>query len=312
MSNTLPPPPDRPGLGNTFKRPIDLLQIGNTGGPGLIIADTVPTELNNYYGSGLGIPLAQAYIGILNSNGDYFYIVAGVNAGTDVFAGAGVVIGGAVRELLRGESGPGLATPVKTSLSPNGGHVFLGSNSSGAWSALSNNGVLIVGEWLSFFAGTEINYGGASGVSLSRGPLLFVRITSNVAQLANVNEQFLFDTVSSYTFTNGRAYLVTVSGQVNSAAVQRVRFRVRKNTLAGTILISWPTINIDSASTDIPVYVQGIIVNTSGADVTTKLAVTTQGTAATLINYDGQAAPTQTFIRAEDIGDTNMYSGVSL
>jgi len=296
-----------------FKNPIiDELIIGSPNGPGLVIGSPVPAVLTAYYGVGLGIPLAQAYISILNTNGDYYYEVAGVNAGTDIFMGSGVVISGAVRELTRGQSGPSLAAPVKFSAAPNGGHVFLGSGSSGAWSALSNNGVLVVGEWLSFFSGTEINYGGASGVSLSRGPVLFERITSNIAQAANVNEQLLYTTVNSYTFTNGRAFRIQLCGQQNSTAIQRVRYRFRKTNLAGTLLAQWPTINIEAASTDVPVIAEGIFVNTSGADFTGKIAVTTQGTAATTVNFDGQAAPVNTWLRCEDIGDTTMYSGVTL
>lgn len=292
MSNALPPPPDRPGLGSTFKRPIHTLDIGSPpSAAGLIITDQVPPELTTFYTTPPhgALSVASAAILFYPEANIYFYLVTGTTPAGD-FLGLGAVVGGTVTEAFYIENDPGLG-------------VFFD------FSPLTAQFGSFAVTTLNLALGTELSY---NGVSMRRAPLLFVRVTSNVAQLANTNEQFLFDTVASFTFRNGRAYKVTVAGQVNSLATQRVRFRIRKNVLAGTILISWPTINIDATSTDVPVYFEGIIVNTSGADVTTKLAVTTQGTVATLINYDGQAAPTQTYIRCEDIGDTIMYSGVSL
>lgn len=296
MSNALPPPPARPGLGSTFKRPIDVLTIG---GPpdtaGLIITDQVPPELVTFYTTAPhgALSVAKAAILLFPEANIYFYIVVGTTPAGD-FLGLGSVVGaspgGTVTEALYIENDPGLG--IFFDFSPLTAQF-------GSFGPTTVNYVL----------GTLLNY---NNVSMPLAPLLFVRVTSNVAQLANVNEQFLFDTVTAFKFRNGRAYKVTIVGQVNSTALQHVRFRVRKNVLAGINLIQWPTINIDAVSTDIPVYLEGIIVNTSGADVTTKLAVTTQGTAATVINFDGQAAPTQTYIKCEDVGDTNMYSGVSM
>lgn len=292
MSSPLPPPPDRPGLGSTFKRPIDTLKIGSPPSTaGFIITDQVPPELTTFYTTPPhgALSVASAAILFYPEANIYFYLVTGTTPAGD-FLGLGGVVGGTVTEAFYIENDPGLG-------------VFFD------FSPLTAQFGSFATTALNLVQGTELSY---NNVSMPRAPLLFVRVTSNVAQLANTNEQFLFDTVNSFTFRNGRAYKVTISGGINSLATQRCRFRVRKNVLAGTLLCAWSLINIDTTATDVPVMLQGIFVNTSGADVTTKLAVTTQGTVATLINYDGQAAPTQTYIECQDIGDANMYSGVSL
>jgi hypothetical protein len=297
-------------------RILNELIIGSASGPGLIIATPVPAALQLHYGIVEGINLAQAYIGIINDLGDYWYELGGDNGGQTFYA-AGVVYQGDVRELVRGLSGTATA-PRQIWHGAQGGLVRLGSagvHTSIGPSIPNNNGAQVIGNWLALWAGTDLIYGDRS---MGRGPVLFEAITSTISSPAAAAENTMF-TTASYTFEDGRAYRAELVGQVSSTVIQRCRFRLRKGTgTGGTALIVPANTLIDAANTDVNVYIPGVFVNTSGGDITTTLTVTFNPTVATAVRWDGAGAAAAAYILVEDVGSATgtlppaRFTGVSL
>jgi len=91
------PPPERPGLGSTFKRPVNDLSVGTPGGTRIEITDQVPAELALYY-AGVA-QINGAVILIWYDAVNYFYILGIENfPGTpDLVTGFGTT-GGLVTE----------------------------------------------------------------------------------------------------------------------------------------------------------------------------------------------------------------------
>ena len=78
----LAPPPDRPGLGSTFKRPLTELIVGDPNSGFIDIEGKIPPELIAYYALHWSAVLFRASIRFVIVNGandSYFYMVAGSN-----------------------------------------------------------------------------------------------------------------------------------------------------------------------------------------------------------------------------------------
>jgi len=278
------------------------LQIGPDAGPDLLIGSTVPTVVSDFYFTNyLGAVGAFAFL-LKVDNDNYYYQVLLTSSDLGPAFGRGWVIAGALKEeyfsyfdgtqLVAEFAGDGLTQEMEWVLGK--GKMILGT-----------------GDPTDSYADLIFN-----NISLPRGLVFMERVTGTLSTTAATTEQKIFTSTLAWDFPTGRAYMVEVIGQIFTAGAVpvRTRIRVRKGTGTGGTLLVSPALNeIDSASTDIPVYVQGIFVNTSGANVNTKLTITFQNTAAQVISWDGgTGAPNVCAIRVTDIGDTAFYTGVSL
>lgn len=141
------------------------------------------------------------------------------------------------------------------------------------------------------------------------------RVTSVASGAVAGTETLMFTTAAGtpITFVAGRAYRVSFRGIIQSAVVQNPLVNIRKTNLAGTLLIGAGARSpIATAGNNLPLWVEGIVVNTSGVNVTTVLALTATPQAATLVNILGGAGSAQAYWDVEDIGTTAQYSGVSV
>lgn len=295
------------------------ISIGNPPTSGLTIGPTVPAELQTFYGAApFQIDLFSPSCIIMYANANsYHYEIVGFSTvlGRPLHA-VGMVdltratVNDQVMEISHEFFIPG---SVGSSLIP------------GLWyknSALVNaqvgdpNGIVqMVQTWFNTTAQFGVNGKGDlkfNAISIGRGYTAFEAITGVFVSDGTANEQTAFTTANLYTFPNGRAFLVEFVSRMHAAVVNRVGYSIRKTNLAGTKLIGWPTIIIDVTATEIPIYVQGVFVNTSGADVTARLAVTLDPVTANVVDLDGAAAPVPSYIRVTDIGDTSKFTGVSV
>jgi len=296
------------------------ISIGNPPNSGLTIGPTVPAELQTFYGAvPFQIDLFSPSCIIMYSNSNsYHYEIVGFSTvlGRPIHA-VGMVdltratVTDQVMEISHEFFVPG---SVGSSLIP--GLWYKNSAQVNAQVGDPNGIVNTIHTWFNTTAQFGSNGKGDlkfNAVSIARGYSVFEAITGVFVTDGTANEQTSFTTANLYTFPNGRAFLVELVGRMSAVtAVNRCSYNIRKTNLAGTRLVAWPTINLDTTGTDIPVYVQGVFVNSSGADVTARLAVTMDPAVANVLHFDGAAAPVPSYIRVSDIGDTSKFSGVSV
>lgn len=147
------------------------------------------------------------------------------------------------------------------------------------------------------------------GVDIGAGIQSQVSITSNVGSLGTTETVLM--TVPSMTFTNGRAYRVSMWGLQNSTSSDtHFLYRLRKGnaSTSGTIYkdqMRVPTVN--SASTNNAVSLSTILVNTSGADITT--AVTFTGSVAVGTGTFAASAGNVAYVTIEDVGLASAWPG---
>jgi len=98
MSSPYIAPPERPGLGSTFKRPIDTLLVGNPQQGFIFIGDQVPSILKTFYQTNYGVApstmraiIEFAYPATSGNNVYYYMVSAGSSNGVSQFLGAGFV-----------------------------------------------------------------------------------------------------------------------------------------------------------------------------------------------------------------------------
>lgn len=276
------------------------VQIGPDAGPDLFIGPTVPALVSNFYSVNYLGSVGDFIILMKVDANNYYYQVLLTSSALGPAIGRGWVIAGALKEEYFSYF-DGTQLVVE----------FAGDGFTQQMEFVMGKVKLIVGTGDPTDTYADLIFG---NTSLSRGLVLFERITTNKATTAATTEQTIYTTSQAYDFPTGRAYLVEVVGQINSGTAPiRTRIRVRKGVgTGGTILHAGALSIIDTASTDCPINIPNIFVNTSGANVNTKLTITFQNTAAAVVNYDGAAAPTNTYIRVVDVGAANFYTGVSL
>ncbi|MER6206534.1 hypothetical protein [Streptomyces sp. NPDC001642] len=145
------------------------------------------------------------------------------------------------------------------------------------------------------------------GKSQGRGFVTQKALTANVT--FSSTETALI-TTGSITFKAGRAYRVSLWALHNAASDSYALYRIRKNTVSGTIYKDQIRVNNLQASTaNAAVSVQTILTNTTGSDVTTALCWTgVQGSVAqtwTLAASSSNVA----YLLVEDCGSTDDYTG---
>jgi hypothetical protein len=125
------------------------------------------------------------------------------------------------------------------------------------------------------------------GISQGRGLTYWEEFTLAFTSTAVAgSEQLAFTTAAAITFADGRAYRVKIYASVKSAAAQGPGYNVRKTNLAGTQLFGG-RVPIPLNGLDLNVVREGIVVNTSGAPVSAKLAITMTPQLATAVSLDG-------------------------
>lgn len=346
VGNTLPPPPDRPGLGSTFKRPINSLTVGVAPNEIEIVA-TIPPEITAYYNS-FGLNVAAAIIKFDAGNaGAYSYIVWGTDPAnlTPFLALGGRNSAGTVREIwnMDGPDGTGTsftqfnvfgrtgATPEPLSFRV--GHTgvhnatdvinflmpFIAFGSGAQISALATTWDLTGLTTLHLDAGTiNIDAGGSitlsndsdisfDGNSIGRGTIFYSQQTVPFNTPAAVGEVAAF-TTPNITFEPGRAFAVNIyNGKLKSAVAQNPAVNMRETNLAGPLLYQGARWPVTGF--DSPFDPQIIFVNNGGSPVTTSLCLTINPNAATAVTLDAAAGAASWGFEVVDIGPTSRFIG---
>lgn len=276
------------------------VQIGPDAGPDLVIGPTVPAVVATFYSVNYLGSVGDFIILMKVDANNYYYQVLLTSSALGPAIGRGWVIGGVLmEEYFSYFDGAQLVVE------------FAGDGFTQKMEFVMGKVKLILGTGDPTDTYPDLIF---NNTSLPRGLVFIERITGAHSTTAATTEQTIFTSTLAWDFPTGRAYMVEVVGQIASGTAPiRTRIRVRKGVgTGGTILNSPATSLIDAASTDCPVYVQGIFMNTSGANVNTKLTITFQNTSAAVVTYDGSAAPSNCYLRVTDIGDNSFYTGVSL
>lgn len=295
-----PVPGVQPGTSGIVVASI-VIVIGPSGSQ-IVIGPNVPTTVINFYNAH-GLAVNRMWIGMYFDANNYSYTVVGTVGGS-YFRGEGWVLAGTLYEsscqffdathtmvdITHGSN----ASPAEESWY--GGFVRLRNNiTTGALADLSFQNT----------AGTDI--------SAPRGVVYMEQFTFTFTSTAVAgSEQLAFTTANTMVLRNGRGFRVTYSAQLKSAATQNPAAQIRENNLAGTSLVGGPRLPIGTINNDLPCERWGIFVNTSGADVTAKLAFTVTPQAATAVVVESGSGSGVGRIVVEDMGSTTQYSGVSV
>lgn len=230
MGNVLPPPPDRPGLGATFKRLTTQLIVGDPNNASIFIGSPVPADLVAFYTGSFGATVViNEWEGWFINPTHYFYKVAGRDSSGRDFIATGFNNNGTFHPLD--------IYLVKT----------LGGNEEYDFGAdvvnLTANTLLTIND----ATGAPINIGNdadkvalsISGVPHGWGVLAGVRITT----IGALTGTFTGETnVANYqcfaNVTANRLHRVGVTGLVTSTvATDRYNMLLRRDTaLSGTEL----------------------------------------------------------------------------
>lgn len=285
MSDYLPPP-ERPGLGSTFKRPVHTLIIGTPpSSPGLIITDQVPSELTTFYTTAPhgALSVTSAAILIYPEANIYFYLVTGTTPAGD-FLGLGAVVGGTVTEAFYIENDPGL------------GVFFDFSPLTAQFGSFLTTAINIV-------RGSDLQY---DNRSLSRGIIAIGTSTASVTGISTSLAQIMSTDVPAARYDTGRAYRLHIHiPLIVSIASGDVIARWRETN--GTVIRPQQTVIRTLAVGSIWTYDESVVfVNTSGAPITTHILIeiATTGTA-NLASSVSAAAPGR--FEVEDIGDAARF-----
>jgi hypothetical protein len=291
MGNTLPPPPDRPGLGNTFKRPINSLVVGSITGGGIDIGNNVPAELVAFYAAE-GITTSQAWIGQLVDANNYGYFISGFNGIEAVYA-RGLVRNGQVKEsnimLWNGTLGC-----LTEGYGASNQHVEIDYY----------DAVVEFGKGSPPPATADIRWG---GTPLPKGLVYSETFTFAFTSPGAVGEVLAWTSAQSMFLPNGHAFKVVWKAQKKSTVAQACLINLRQTNLAGTLLRSGGADEINFTGRDIEVTKVWHFINTSGADKTLKLAVTVNPTVATAVTLEsGVAAAAMGYIVVTDEGPSTL------
>jgi len=330
-SNQLPPPPDRPSLGSTFKRPINELTVGPPGSGHIEIGSTIPPEIAAFYTAYISGAVGNAIVQFFVNATDYYYMVAGLTAGLNPqFFGAGWVIGGNVIEfenngifgvagsgqpIVTVEHGPLPQTdsawnfgnqPNQSSMGLIGTLLSLAPGA-GIPSQLditgsgSNQGLLTLGQ------GTDFRY---NNISQNRDLAFsqWVTVPANSGAVAGT-ETVMFTMGGTAIFRTGRAYEVSfTSAKLKSLAVNNPAVNLYRGSIAGLRIIQGARYPIPATGLDLafnPVYK---FINITGADINDGLAIGMAPSVATLVTLDAGAGNLGWGFEVNDIGDATKYA----
>lgn len=177
--------------------------------------------------------------------------------------------------------------------------IFFGSSDSSASNRLDLNTQL-------FRVSGNLSVG---TVDIGAGIQSQVSITANVTGITTT--EVVVMTIPSMTFTNGRAYKVTLWGlQQSTTADTYFLHRLRKGsaTTSGTIYKDQMRVaTINAASTNSAVNLSTVLVNNTGADITTAVTWTTSCAAGTGIL--AASAGNVAYATIEDVGLASAWPG---
>lgn len=135
--------------------------------------------------------------------------------------------------------------------------------------------------------------------------------TTGNTTTTNATELILV-TSASFTFVNNRAYRLSVKclGQ-STVANDSIRVRIRKGTATtGTAYLDTQHFIAPVASTNIPIYCENIIVNTSGSDVTSQMIATyARGAGTGNVLLTSSAISNLAYMEIRDIGPSSSFTG---
>lgn len=282
----------------------NLVIVFGPGGSQIVIGPNVPTVVINFYNSH-GLAVNKMWIGMYFDANNYSYTVVGtLSAGTQQFRGEGWVRSGTLYE----------SSCQFFDATHNMVDITHGSNASAAEESWYGGFIRLRND-ITTGALTDMSFQNTAGTDISgpRGVVYYEQFTFTFTSTAVAgSEQVAFTTANSMTIRNGRGVRVTYSAQLKSAAVQNPGAQIRENNLAGTSLVGGPRLPIVTINNDLPCERWGIFVNTSGADVTCKLAFTVTPQAATAVVVESGSGSGVGRILVEDMGSTAQYSGVSV
>lgn len=159
---------------------------------------------------------------------------------------------------------------------------------------------------------TVLNSAELASIDASSGRGLVVEATRTSSVTYGATETVIMST-ASMTWVNNRAYKVTALGlhQYPTTANYAV-YRIRKGTTtAGTQLRGNLRItSLPVTGTDSPVFIQVILTNTTGADISTAVCLTgMQGTSAQTWTWTADATTNISYLTVEDCGSAANYTG---
>ena len=306
MSNILPPPPDRPGLGSTFKRPLQELIVGDANGF-IDISGKIPAELVAYYTAHWGGVLFKASIRFFVVDGglkSYYYMVAGTNSiqSFDLFATGWVdpaltvhesnivqLRTGSINNIYGNVDNSNIVmgvggtiqmqndSPIQTFDAGGVGRFTLHGNLltafAGAIISILSGAIISVinGGAINMHAGSVIAYDNTaqmtySGKAMPRGFKDFGHTTASSAALSTTFVN-VCQSDATRTFENGRAYEFTCTPSIASS-VAGIAPRWNVSQLSNGNTVSTDTAMPLKSTTGNEQYVlTTIFVNTSGNDI---------------------------------------------
>jgi hypothetical protein len=286
-------------VGEGFASQPATITIGVPGGAFLFIGSPIPAELTAYYA---GFVLGAAYIREDPTGGGYHYEVWGRSAAANLAWATGWVRPDlTVIQMLLQEFFP--AGPFSQTRIGNSSSDGLDNRLAIDVGFFDIKGTCEIDGALSLFADYQQN-----GVSQARGVAHYEQITTSFTSTAVAGSEQVAYTTANVTFTNGRAYRVTVKFGLQSAVLQQPLVSVRETNLAGTLLCNGPRVPLPVAAISTLVDRQFLIKNTTGADVVTPLAITVTPQIATAVTQNGGAVPLLAYVEVVDVGASGDYA----
>lgn len=314
------------------------LEVGDPAAGSVDITPDLPPELQSAYGLYLAQISDVAIIMRPNST-DYWYFVVGTNNNIpanldDVFV-MGWVRQGVVKEYLRVENyGPGInanmlfghspfadAHAIQFTYGASGrvdshnffGPIFFDGQIQGATVRFTSSLLALAASQVDFTLASQVDFARdvtlVDGVGIVGGVVYEEQFTAVINTSTLLTEQIVLSTANSMVLPSGRAFGLDCRVVWECAAANSPTLRIREGVLVtGTELLRQARTPLAALSTDLPGSISGIFVNTSGADVTTKLTLTVTLSAATLIRFDHAAAPVLCYIEVVDKGFASDYS----
>jgi len=291
MGNALPPPPDRPGLGNTFKRPITSLLAGSIATGAIDIGTDVPAELVAFYASA-GVTASRAWIGQIVDANNYGYFISGSTGGEAIYARGEVRNGQVLEENIMDFNT--LLACLTVGWGASNQHVELDFY----------DVVLNFGKGNPPLSTADIQWG---GTSLPKGLVYEEAFTFSHATPAAIGEDLAWTSAQPMLLQDGHAFKVFWKAQKKSGTAQAFGCNLRQTNLAGTLLRSGGADEISFTGRDLEITKIWHFVNTSGSDKTLKLAVTANPTVAAAVTLEsGVAGPGVGYIAVTDEGPARL------
>ena len=149
-------------------------------------------------------------------------------------------------------------------------------------------------------------YGRVQGRGFVTQRTLTTNVTFSSAETAVI-------TTGSITFKAGRAYRISIWALHSAASASYALYRIRKNTVSGTIYKDQIRVNnLQGSSANAAISIQTILTNTTGSDVTAALCWTgVQGGVAQTWTVAASSSNTA-YLLVEDCGSADDYTGQAI